>query len=824
MSSRGHHGHRRFGLSQHPKESDDPAPAGEAATAMEVDGDGDDGYGFEEREREGAMGSEFSAAGYGTPSSKHQSYQQQLLPLSESAGVYVPATPPPSQQQQQQQQHDDDELGSALSSNKRRNNGRSRPKTPPRTPTTHTPPAKRFEAGYRPDLDASAASSSLANHQLMISTPNHHHHPQPALTSERKQQPSAPPADMTVLICRVDLFDSGGVGGGSCSTGNAAGALPEGDDDDHQHRYHGGGEDGGTYQLASTPPQHAAALNSMHHHHHRHASSSSSTSQSAAHYCNASPPQTPPGQSFPSSATGAAAKPPKSPVPPHTHHHPGDMSRTRIGPFLYANPRAGFGGEGGMVGATTTSSDHHHHHHHVPQPFTSPVEDSSGSSGGQGTVAVVRVPHVPARQPPINGSYHDGDSNATSSSSSAAFWMQVAVFDKHSQPFPPQMDPKLSKYWHQRRRLFHKFDDGIQLDDEGWFSVSPEQVADHVSKTVGQLLRSHPVDGQQQQQIQPSNSSHPRPSWVMLDAFCGCGGNSISFAKCLGMGNDPCLSLVVAVDMDRAKLRKAAHNAAIYSIPKDKIVFVEANVLFLLEHAYRNGEFVLDQPLTSPEAAMALMAAMPPPVETENVAGYCIGGIDLLPRTISLVHLDPPWGGVEYQVLGKNGYDLQSNMKIQRPSVSNRLAAAAAAAPCDATTVDAGGQDDGELQNDFFDSFCSAPSQGSSNHGGKLSKQQRKAQFNAGMTDDECVNGEELLALAAAATQTHIVSYDVPRNINRNKLGQAALRAGYRGNCRLEEQYLNGRLKTVTAYFGSDWSSVLADLAMPPPGPAQPSL
>mmetsp|Transcript_2642 Transcript_2642/g.3533 ORF Transcript_2642/g.3533 Transcript_2642/m.3533 type:complete len:86 (-) Transcript_2642:663-920(-) len=49
-----------------------------------------------------------------------------------------------------------------------------------------------------------------------------------------------------------------------------------------------------------------------------------------------------------------------------------------------------------------------------------------------------------------------------------------------------------------------------------------------------------------------------------------------------------------------------------------------------------------------------------------------------------------------------------------------------------------------------------------------------------------------------------MVTYDVPRNTNHKSIGGAALASGYRGNCRLEEHCLNGRLKTVTAYFGID--------------------
>jgi hypothetical protein len=47
----------------------------------------------------------------------------------------------------------------------------------------------------------------------------------------------------------------------------------------------------------------------------------------------------------------------------------------------------------------------------------------------------------------------------------------------------PLTTPELNKYWYQRRRLFRRFDEGIQLDDQGWYSVTPEIIA----TTVGTL-------------------------------------------------------------------------------------------------------------------------------------------------------------------------------------------------------------------------------------------------------------------------------------------------------------------------------------------------
>ena len=43
-------------------------------------------------------------------------------------------------------------------------------------------------------------------------------------------------------------------------------------------------------------------------------------------------------------------------------------------------------------------------------------------------------------------------------------------------------DPELKKYWFQRYRLFTKFDQGIWMDKEGWFSATPEKIAKHIAE------------------------------------------------------------------------------------------------------------------------------------------------------------------------------------------------------------------------------------------------------------------------------------------------------------------------------------------------------
>ena len=44
--------------------------------------------------------------------------------------------------------------------------------------------------------------------------------------------------------------------------------------------------------------------------------------------------------------------------------------------------------------------------------------------------------------------------------------------------------PELKKYWNQRFRYFTKYTEGIKLDYDMWFSVTPETIAKHVAQQV----------------------------------------------------------------------------------------------------------------------------------------------------------------------------------------------------------------------------------------------------------------------------------------------------------------------------------------------------
>jgi len=69
-----------------------------------------------------------------------------------------------------------------------------------------------------------------------------------------------------------------------------------------------------------------------------------------------------------------------------------------------------------------------------------------------------------------------------------------------------EMSKRTAKYWYQRYRLFSRYDEGIKMDEEGWFSVTPESIAQH------QATRMCSGEG------------------LIIDAFTGVGGNAIQMA------------------------------------------------------------------------------------------------------------------------------------------------------------------------------------------------------------------------------------------------------------------------------------------------------
>lgn len=100
------------------------------------------------------------------------------------------------------------------------------------------------------------------------------------------------------------------------------------------------------------------------------------------------------------------------------------------------------------------------------------------------------------------------------------------------------------KFYRKRRYLFSKYDLGIELDNESWYSVTPESVGEYIAQRVVDKLGSNQI--------------------CVLDAFSGCGGNVIQFGKLC--------KKVYGCEIDEAKIQYCQNNCKIYGINNYKIL------------------------------------------------------------------------------------------------------------------------------------------------------------------------------------------------------------------------------------------------------------
>ncbi len=113
----------------------------------------------------------------------------------------------------------------------------------------------------------------------------------------------------------------------------------------------------------------------------------------------------------------------------------------------------------------------------------------------------------------------------------------------------------------RRKRLFSRYEEGIQHDDEGLFSATPEALALRIAEGL---------------------------SGRVLDGTCGIGSIAIALARNANVRE------VVAVDVSRERLVMAAHNARLYGVD-GRIRFVAGDVRDVLAKE-RFDAVVLDPP------------------------------------------------------------------------------------------------------------------------------------------------------------------------------------------------------------------------------------
>ncbi|CDR40235.1 CYFA0S04e06590g1_1 [Cyberlindnera fabianii] len=102
---------------------------------------------------------------------------------------------------------------------------------------------------------------------------------------------------------------------------------------------------------------------------------------------------------------------------------------------------------------------------------------------------------------------------------------------------PKQIFKSISRYWAKRHLLFSRFDEGIYMNEELWYSVTPEAMAIFTAKFI--------------KACDPSIRS-------VLDVFCGGGGNLIQFARFFDRA--------FGVEYNEINLYCAEHNCQVYGV------------------------------------------------------------------------------------------------------------------------------------------------------------------------------------------------------------------------------------------------------------------
>ncbi|CAL8081219.1 unnamed protein product [Calicophoron daubneyi] len=188
--------------------------------------------------------------------------------------------------------------------------------------------------------------------------------------------------------------------------------------------------------------------------------------------------------------------------------------------------------------------------------------------------------------------------------------------------------PYLKKFWNRRYELFERYDMGIQLDDESWFTTTPECIARHQAKIC--------------------------TCDFLIDAFSGIGGNTIQFALTCGM--------VLAVDNVYSRLLLLRNNAQIYGVcSKISLICADAakllrslrvscparssheqgneNPNLLNSDGAKNTEMTND--CSAPEHSSS--SALDTPLLQSPISKNCIGS-----TVVDVVFMSPPWGGPGY--------------------------------------------------------------------------------------------------------------------------------------------------------------------------------
>ena len=359
------------------------------------------------------------------------------------------------------------------------------------------------------------------------------------------------------------------------------------------------------------------------------------------------------------------------------------------------------------------------------------------------------------------------------------------------------------------------------VSPEMWYSVTPESIANHIAERMAKIILYQKKSRWMAEMIPckeeedrdccerregvevfaPTNEVERSSLWqrkqhniIILDLFCGCGGNSIAFARWNNnikgkhdekslhehqqqqhddddgyfSGHPPRVK-VIAVDNNLSRLKNAAHNASIYEVKRDDIVFVHADVVEVL-HQYRKGALRVIGSNVNGCMTSRIEARTDDEIPknfghsgTGRCAGFALGGMELLPENIDGIFLSPPWGGMSY---GNTTFKPSTSITVESSISEETL--------------------EQEANNNI------------------------EGRGKTNLATTVTTNGAELLCIATKAVlddtkeeyEDGMIAYFLPRNINGIATGHNAIASGVVGSFEMEQNVVCGKVKTVTAYFG----------------------
>lgn len=160
---------------------------------------------------------------------------------------------------------------------------------------------------------------------------------------------------------------------------------------------------------------------------------------------------------------------------------------------------------------------------------------------------------------------------------------------------------KCKKYWSKRYSLFSKYDEGIYMTSDLWYSVTPEEIAIFTAQIVQDAIPE---------------------CQTILDICCGGGGNTIQFANYFAS--------VGAVDVNALNMKCTMHNASVYGV-EHKIWSTIGDWNSLSKNS-EDGEIN--------------MSWIPSELKKKS-------------KPFDFIFCSPPWGGPSYNTSGKE-YNLFS--------------------------------------------------------------------------------------------------------------------------------------------------------------------